>query len=96
MLSYIVKIVDAFKRDAGPPVYRLVEYHAQALTAASARIQALEHHMARVDRPGRAVRCVIVEPAGSTIVPVVQISDAPIAIGELEQLERIHQPYVIA
>lgn len=96
MLFYTVKIVDATKRDAGPPTYRLVEYSVQAPTGAYARIEALEHHQARRDRPGRTVRSVIVEPTGGAIVPVVQISDAPIAPAELEQLERIHHPYVVA
>lgn len=95
MLFYIVKIVDALKVD-GVPVHRLVEYQTQAPTAAAARVNALEYHLARSDRAGRTVRCVIVDPVPGELRSIVQLSDRLIDAGDLEKLERIHQPYVIA
>lgn len=94
-MFYTVKIVDAIKRE-GAFEYRLIEYQTQAPTGAAARIKALEHHLARPDRGVGRVRWAAVEQAAIVFEPIVKISDAPIAPAELEQLERIHHPYVIA
>ena len=93
MLFYLVTIVDAIR--AQPLEYRLVQYMAQAPTGAIARMHVLEHHLARADRAGRAVRWAAVEPK-PVDSRVIAVSETPLALEELERLERLQHPYVVA
>jgi hypothetical protein len=93
MLFYLVTIADAIR--GNPLEYRLVQYLAQAPTAASARADVLEHHLARPDRASRAVRWAIVEPKPAHS-RVVTVSEEQISLDEIERIERLQQPYVIA
>ncbi|HZF19529.1 MAG TPA: hypothetical protein VE008_07460 [Burkholderiales bacterium] len=97
-MFFTVTIVDSTINRTDEPAHRLVEYRAEAITGASAKMAALEHHLARPDRgPTAAVRWAVVEPAA---VPqpgqILKISERSLELDELQQLEEINHPYVVA
>jgi antitoxin (DNA-binding transcriptional repressor) of toxin-antitoxin stability system len=96
-MFYTVTIVDTIHRRDNAFEHRLVEYQVAEHTSASAKIVALEHHLARTDRsPLAAVRWAIVGGPVMDRSRIVQTSERAIDLAELLKLEERHYPYVIA
>jgi len=96
-MFYTVSIVDTIPRRDNTLEHRLVEYQIEDSTGAAARATALEHHLARPDRdPLAAVRWAILGRTAIAFERVVQTSERTLEPAELQLLEEINRPYIVA